>query len=196
MFQIVAAKSPEVWREIHMSPRETLNYPPIGESCDYVPGVPPFALETICVEDGWWATAKPQSPPRRCPPLPLPPSPSPSPSIAGPVHSRDEILAHPRFAAARAAFVEAVLAAHEGDRFRNRLLVEAMRQVTFNVIVSLHLRYDPADRTTWPTPRRLKDELATFGLASTRRIDALVSRFIQLGYVESPPLSTTAGCAF
>jgi DNA-binding MarR family transcriptional regulator len=109
----------------------------------------------------------------------------PDPSIAGPVHSPDEILAHPRFAAARAAFVEAVLAAHEGDHFRNRLLVEAMRQVTFNVIISLHLRYDPADRTTWPTPRRLKDELAMFGLASTRRIDALVSRFIQLGYVES-----------
>jgi DNA-binding MarR family transcriptional regulator len=112
---------------------------------------------------------------------------TPRPSIAGPVHSPDEILSHPRFAAARAAFVEAVLAAHEGDHFSSRLLVEAMRQVTFNVIVSLHLRYDLADRTTWPTPRRLKDELATFGLASTRRIDALVSRFIQLGYVESHP---------
>jgi DNA-binding MarR family transcriptional regulator len=112
---------------------------------------------------------------------------TPSPSIAGPVHSPEEILAHPRFAAARAAFVEAVLAAHEGDHFRSRLLVEAMRQVTFNVIISLHLRYDPTDRTTSPTPRRLKDELAMFGLASTRRIDALVSRFIQLGYVESHP---------
>jgi DNA-binding MarR family transcriptional regulator len=40
---------------------------------------------------------------------------------------------------------------------------------------------------TWPTPRRLKDELKTFGLASERRIDALVARFIQLGYVESHP---------
>jgi hypothetical protein len=85
------------------------------------------------------------------------------------------------------AFVDAVLAFHEGDRFSSRLLVEAMRQVTFNLIVSLHLRYQVADRTTWPTPRRLKDELKTFGLASERRIDALVARLVQLGYVESHP---------
>jgi DNA-binding MarR family transcriptional regulator len=102
-------------------------------------------------------------------------------------HSSEEILAHPRFAAARAAFVDAVLALHEGDRFSSRLLVEAMRQVTFNLIVSLHLRHEANDRTTWPTPRRLKDELRMFGLGSERRIDALVARLIQLGYVESHP---------
>ena len=59
--------------------------------------------------------------------------------------------------------------------------------MTFNLIVSLHLRYDASDRMTWPTPRRLKDELRMFGLASERRIDALVARLIQLGYVESHP---------
>jgi DNA-binding MarR family transcriptional regulator len=102
-------------------------------------------------------------------------------------HSSEEILAHPRFAAARAAFVDAVLAFHEGDQFRSRLLVEATRQVTFNLIVALHLRYEASDRMTWPTPRRLKDELRMFGLASERRIDALVARLIQLGHVESHP---------
>jgi DNA-binding MarR family transcriptional regulator len=110
-----------------------------------------------------------------------------SQSVVGTVHTPEQILAHPRFAAARAAFVDAVLALHEGDRFTARLLIEAMRQITFNLIVSLHLRHDVTDRTTWPTPRRLKDELRTFGLASERRIDALVARFIQLGYVESHP---------
>lgn len=60
-----------------------------------------------------------------------------------------------------------------------------MRQITFNVIISLHLRHEAEDRTTWPTPRRLKDELKLFGLASERRIDALVARLIQLGFVES-----------
>jgi DNA-binding MarR family transcriptional regulator len=122
---------------------------------------------------------------RQCPPAE---SMSTSPqSIASTVYAPEAILAHPRFAAARAAFVSAVLAAHEGDHFRSRLLAEAMRQVTFNLIVSLHLRFDPAERTTWPTSRRLKDELATFGLSSTRRIEALVSRFIDLGYVQSHP---------
>ena len=60
-----------------------------------------------------------------------------------------------------------------------------MRQLTFNLIVSLHLRHEAGDRSTWLTPRRLKDELKTFGLASERRIDALVARLIQLGYVQS-----------
>jgi DNA-binding MarR family transcriptional regulator len=100
-------------------------------------------------------------------------------------HTPEEILAHPRFAVGRGAFVDAVLALHEGDQFHSRLLVEAIRQVTFNLIVSLHLRHDETDRATWPTPQRLKDELRTFGLASERRIDALLARFIYLGYVES-----------
>jgi hypothetical protein len=112
---------------------------------------------------------------------------TPARSVFNTVHAPDEILAHPRFPGARTAFIEAVLAFHEGDAYHSRLLVEAMRQVTFNLIVVLHLRHDVADRATWPTPRRLKDELKTFGLASERRVDALVSRFIQLGYVDSLP---------
>jgi hypothetical protein len=48
-----------------------------------------------------------------------------SQSVASTVHTPEEILAHPRFAAARAAFVDAVLALHEGDRFTTRLLIEA-----------------------------------------------------------------------
>jgi hypothetical protein len=112
---------------------------------------------------------------------------SPSPAVASTVHSPEEILAHPRFPAARAAFVDAVLAVHEGDPFRSRLLVEAMRQVTFNLIVSLHLRHDVTDRSTWATPQRLKDEIRSFGMASPRRADALVARLIQLGYVDSRP---------
>ena len=112
---------------------------------------------------------------------------SSSPAALSTIHTSEEILAHPRFAAARAVFVEAVLALHEGDQFRSRLLSEAMRQVTFNMIVSLHLRYNVTDRSTWPTLRRLKDEISRFGLASPRRIDALVARLARFGYVESHP---------
>jgi hypothetical protein len=113
---------------------------------------------------------------------------APSSSLPDTVYTSEDILGHARFAAARTAFVDAVLRLHEGDAFTSRLLVEAMRQVTFNVIVSLHLRHDASDRSTWPTPRRLKEEIRPFGLASDRRIDALVSRLVQLGYVESRPL--------
>jgi DNA-binding MarR family transcriptional regulator len=112
---------------------------------------------------------------------------SPSPAVLSTVHSSEEILAHPRFAAARNAFVEAVLALHEGDQFSSRLLVEAIRQVTFSLIVSLHLRHNATDRSTWATPQRLKDEIRRFGLASPRRIDALVARLVRFGYVEAHP---------
>lgn len=113
--------------------------------------------------------------------------PSTFPSLTGAILTPDEILAHPRFAVGRAAFVDGVIALHEGDAHHSRLLVEAMRQVTFNLIISLHLNHDVTDRTTWPTARRLKDELKTFGLSSERRVDALLSRFIHLGYVEQLP---------
>jgi DNA-binding MarR family transcriptional regulator len=111
--------------------------------------------------------------------------PPPSPSV--PVHTSEEILANPRFAAARAAFIEAVLAFHEGDPFTSRLMVETMRQVTFSTIVILYLRHDEGDRSTWATPQRLKDEIKTYGLASPRRIDALVARLVQLGFLDSRP---------
>jgi DNA-binding MarR family transcriptional regulator len=113
--------------------------------------------------------------------------PPPSLTAPGTVHTAQEILAHPRFAAARAAFVDAVLAFHEGDQFTSRLIVETMRQVTFSLIVILHLRHDENDRSTWPTPRRLKEETARYGLASERRVDALVSRLVDRGYLESRP---------
>lgn len=113
--------------------------------------------------------------------------PSTSPSPASAILTPAEILGHPRFPVGRTAFVDGVIALHEGDAFHSRLLVEAMRQVTFNLIISLHLNHDPADRATWPTLRRLKDELKTFGLSSERRVDALVNRFVHLGYVEQLP---------
>jgi len=112
---------------------------------------------------------------------------APSPSLPPTVHTPEEILAHPRFAAARSAFIDAVLTFHEGDRFTSRLMVETTRQVTFSLLVILHLRHDESDRSTWPTPQRLRAEIEPYGLASPRRIDALVARLVQLGYLDSRP---------
>jgi DNA-binding MarR family transcriptional regulator len=111
----------------------------------------------------------------------------PPPPFPSEVHTAEQILAHPRFALARRAFTDAVLAFHEGDQFSSRLMVETMRQVTFNHIVILHLRHDATDRLTWPTSQRLKAEIKPYGLASPRRIDALVARLVQLGYVDARP---------
>jgi hypothetical protein len=99
----------------------------------------------------------------------------------------EEILAHPRFPAARAAFVEAVLALYEGNAFLNRLLLEAVRQITFNMIVQLYCRYDEADRSTWPTMRLLKQQMVLFGLSSPRRIEDLVAKLVRFKLLQQRP---------
>jgi hypothetical protein len=112
--------------------------------------------------------------------------PDPDQQVAGVIYrSSDEILAHARFATARAAFVDAVLGLYEGDRFLNRLLLEASRQIIFTLIISLHFRHDEADRATWPTMRLLKESMTPFGLSSPRRIEDLVARLIHTGFLES-----------
>jgi DNA-binding MarR family transcriptional regulator len=105
-----------------------------------------------------------------------------------PAHrSREEILAHPQFAAARNAMLDAMLGLYEHDPFLNRLLLEAGRNVVFTVVMCLHARSDAADPATWPTLRLLKREMAGFGLASPRRIADLVSRLVKTGYLEQRP---------
>jgi hypothetical protein len=109
----------------------------------------------------------------------------PDPPIADvPYHASDEILAHPLFVPARAAFVDAVLALYEGDPFLTRLLLEAGRYVTFGNIMCMHARYDEADRSSWPTMSLLKASMVQFGLSSSRRVEALVARLVDSGFLE------------
>jgi len=101
--------------------------------------------------------------------------------------SSDEILAHPRFAPARIAFVDAVLALYEDDSFLTRLLLEAGRYVVFGNIMCMHARYDETDRSTWPTAGRLKQSMLQFGVSSPRRVDALVARLVDSCFLEMVP---------
>ncbi len=99
-------------------------------------------------------------------------------------HTVPEILADPRFPAARAAMVEAMLALYEHDPFLNRLLLEVGRNVVFVVIMCLDAAYDEANRATWPTLSAVTQAMAAFGIASPRRIADLVSRLVETGYIE------------
>jgi DNA-binding MarR family transcriptional regulator len=99
-------------------------------------------------------------------------------------HSIEEILAHPRFPAARNAMLQAMLALYEHDPFLNRLLLQVGRNVIFVVILCLHARYDEADPATWPTLKLVKRSMEVFRLASPRRVADLVSRLIKTGYLE------------
>jgi DNA-binding transcriptional ArsR family regulator len=103
--------------------------------------------------------------------------------------STEEILAHPRFAAARDALLQAMLGLYEHQPFLNRLLLEVGRNVLFGVIMCLSACYDETDRDTWTTLQLVKDSMAAFGLASPRRVADLVSRLLKTGYLEQrqPP---------
>lgn len=99
--------------------------------------------------------------------------------------SADAILAHPDFPRARTTYFDRVLALYGDDIFLNKLLMEAVRIVAFAVAICMEAGYRENDRETWPTIGNLKKALALFGLASPRRIEHIVGRLLQTGYLES-----------
>jgi DNA-binding MarR family transcriptional regulator len=102
-----------------------------------------------------------------------------------PFHPAGAILAQPRFVEARTAWIRAILELYDNDRFLSRLLNDVGRALVFLNILCLYAGYEEQDRATWPTMRLLNQTLAKFGLASARRVDEIVARFKDTGYVES-----------
>lgn len=98
--------------------------------------------------------------------------------------SVEEILAHPDFPAARRLFVAEHALVYEAGTFPAQIGADVGRVTTLAIIVCLYAAYDPADRETWPTLARLKDNVARFGFASPRLIDDFVARLNQTGYLE------------
>jgi len=94
-----------------------------------------------------------------------------------------DIVAHPRLALARRAYLGQFLKVYGDDPFHARLLIETGRFLVYLVVVTLEAMQDPARRETWLTIRRLKEGMALFGLASDRHIDALVARLCSVGYM-------------
>lgn len=96
----------------------------------------------------------------------------------------DTLVRHPRLPEARKKYMDAFLNVYERDQGIARLLIEASRFLVFQVMVVLHVSHDPARPETWATMGRLKAALSAYGMASSRQIDAMVSRLRDLGYVE------------
>lgn len=97
----------------------------------------------------------------------------------------EAILNHPEFPRARSVYLDSVLALYGENAFLNKLLMEAARIVIFAVAICLEAGYREEDRDTWPTVGNLKKALAVFNIASPRRIDHVLSRLTQTGYLES-----------
>lgn len=99
--------------------------------------------------------------------------------------SAEAILSHAEFPRARLVYLDSVLTLYGGNAFLNKLLMEAARIVIFAVVICLEAGYRKEDRATWPTVGNLKKALALFNIASPRRIDHVLGRLIQTGYLES-----------
>lgn len=98
--------------------------------------------------------------------------------------ARETLLAHPDFGEARDTYLQAVLALYGDDPFLNKLLLEAARSVIFGGLMVLSASYDPERRSTWPTLDNLKTLIAPFAQSSPRRIEQILLRLVEVGYVE------------
>lgn len=100
-----------------------------------------------------------------------------------PAFSAEDVLAHPRFAEARAAYMREILGMHENRTSLNRLLMDEGRAYVFFTVITMNAGYRPEDRTTWPTVQRLKEAMEENGIASGRRVHDIVQRLVETGYV-------------
>lgn len=101
--------------------------------------------------------------------------------------SREAILQNQRFAEARKLYLDHFLEVYDGDPFLVRLLIESGRFLVYMLAVVLDAGQDPERRETWFTVGRLKQLMTSFGLASERQVDHLVSRLRAVGFMEVLP---------
>jgi hypothetical protein len=97
----------------------------------------------------------------------------------------EEILAHPRFAEARRAHIDALVGLFAGDRFVTRLMNDAGTITLRGLLVGFHAAHDENDPTTWATPGQVRKHIVDRGLASARRVDDMIARFRQARYISS-----------
>ncbi len=101
-----------------------------------------------------------------------------------PCLSLEELAAHPRLAQARKVFLREFLKVYGADPHMARLLIESARYMAFTFAIVNYSAQDPGQPETWATVGRLKKIIRTFGRASVRQIDMLISRLCDLGFLE------------
>src|SRR5258708_3521907 len=97
----------------------------------------------------------------------------------------DEILAHPRFAEARRAHIDDLVGLFAGDRFVTRMMADAGVITLRGFLAGLHAAYDGTGRTTGARPGQWQKLIVERGFAGARRLDDLMARFRQAGYIVS-----------
>ena len=102
-----------------------------------------------------------------------------------PLLTPQAILDNPRFKDARIAHLDALHDLLRVDPLAPRLMADAGLILMRGYLVAFHMAFDPSDRATWATPGNVRSALVAHGLASPRRVDDLLARFHQAGYLET-----------
>jgi DNA-binding MarR family transcriptional regulator len=96
--------------------------------------------------------------------------------------SAAEILARPDFPSARDRHIDDMLELF-GDKVLNRMIVEEARLFVSGLLIGLYATYREDDQSTWPTVGRIADSMSKLGLATPSRVNEMINRFIDTGYV-------------
>lgn len=99
----------------------------------------------------------------------------------------DVLRAHPRFEAARDAYIDAVMALYEGRPAHVELMLDGGRILIFGLVMCLWGGHRTEVRETWPSVARLKAGLALFGLVGSRQVDGILARLAKTGHLALVP---------
>ncbi len=103
--------------------------------------------------------------------------------------SPEAILGHPRFPAARAVYIDGVMALYEGHPLRLEIMRDGGRIFVYGIIMALWGDYRDDQPETWPTVSRLKQIVERFDVVSPRHVDTIVARFVQAGHLHVVPVA-------
>lgn len=98
-----------------------------------------------------------------------------------------EILASPDFKAARDTMCDGYLALFEYDATLNKILAEHSRYAIIMFAICIAAKQRDDDPSTWLTLGRLQDLVGSFQIASPGRVEALVARLIDTGWMTKRP---------
>lgn len=98
-----------------------------------------------------------------------------------------EILASPNFKAARNTMCDGYMALFEYDATLNKILAEHSRYAIIMFAICLAAQQRDDDPSSWLTLGRLQDVVGQFQIASPGRVEALVARLIDTGWLKKRP---------
>ncbi len=92
-------------------------------------------------------------------------------------------MSHPRFAEARATYLDQTLAVYETRNFPGQMKPDAERVILIGIFLALWAKGEASGRPSRLSLTRVKGAVAEAGLFGQRQVDDIVARLVQTGHV-------------